>query len=520
MSAVPLTVLLTTFNHEAFIAQALESVLAQETAVRFEVVVIDDASTDATREIVRSLRDRHPECVRLAFNDVNQNSNRRFREEWERCGSEYVALLDGDDYWTSPAKLARLLAVLEQRRDCSICFHNVEVVPDDAELPAWVHNGPEWNRQVGTEDLWRTNFIAGCSPVLRRSLLPRLPRWYDDAPFGDWPLYLLCADRGSIAFVDEMMGVYRLHAGGLWTGRAEEERMRQLAAFMEDMGRHMPHHAAMAAFRVAHWRRALAVERRQAPLRSPELRRWLVAGRPSGPLEQRLDALVARHTAPGARVIRVQREPRRSWTSAEPLRLPPAPPRFTGWPVGDGPSGSVVLPWLAVDRAYELSLHIPGSTAPPLARAATVGEPVAETADAPRPPGGGGDPGPGEPFVRVEPAIVRCRRGAGAARVTWSTGDGSPGHLWLAFYPITAGLPKPGEPSIAALEALRGAGAEYLLVPQAGAWWLQRDARLRRHLRRRYRLVADEPGLARLYDVRDRRRPARGPTRRLLNRLR
>ena len=76
-----------------------------------------------------------------------------------------------------------------------------------------------------------------------------------------------------------MMGVYRLHAGGLWTGRAEEERMRQLAAFMEDMGRHMPHHAATAASQVARWRRALAVERRQAPLRSPELRRWLVAGR-------------------------------------------------------------------------------------------------------------------------------------------------------------------------------------------------------------------------------------------------
>ena len=200
MSAVPLTVLLTTYNHEAFIAQALESVLAQETDVPFEVV------RHRRRVHGRDARHRPRGCATAIpaasawpSTTVNENSNRRFREEWERCGSEYVALLDGDDYWTSPAKLARLVAVLEQRRDCSICFHDVEVVPDDPDLPAWVNNGPEWDRPVGIEDLWATNFIAGCSPVLRRSLLPRLPRWYDDAPFGDWPLYLLCADRGSIA---------------------------------------------------------------------------------------------------------------------------------------------------------------------------------------------------------------------------------------------------------------------------------------------------------------------------------
>jgi hypothetical protein len=508
MTPVPLTVIVTTYNHEAFAAQALGSVLAQETAVPFQVVVIDDASTDATSDIVRELRDRHPERVRVAFNEVNENSNRRFREEWERCGSEYVAVLDGDDYWTSTAKLARLVAVLEERPECAICFHDVAVVPDDPGHLAWVNNGPDWNRPLGIDDLWATNFIAGCSPLLRRSLLPRLPRWYDDLPMGDWPLYLLCADRGSVAFVDEVMGVYRLHAGGLWTGRAEEERLRQMAGFMEEMGRHMPRHAAAAGFQAARWRRALAVERRQAPLRSPELRRWLVAGRPSGGLEERLDAFVARHAGSDARVIRVQREPRRSWNAAEPLRLPPAPPRFAGWPVAEAPAGSTVLSWLAADRVYELSLHAPGSTAPPLARAATVGEPIEDRVDGrPAPPTE--DPAPGEPFVRVEPVVVKCRRGAGAARVTWSTGDGSPGQLWMAFYPVTAGVPEPGEPSIAALEALREAGAEYLLVPEAGRWWLERDPQLRRRLRSRYRLVADERGLARLYDVREPRARAR-----------
>ena len=508
MTPVRLTVLVTTFNHEAFIAQALESVLAQETAVPFQVVVIDDASTDATPGIVRGLGDRHPDRVRLAFNEVNENSNRRFREEWERCGSEYVALLDGDDYWTSPAKLQRLVDVLEERPECSICFHNAEVVPDDPDQLAWLNNGSDWDRPLGIDDLWATNFIAGCSPVLRRSLLPRLPGWFDDAPVGDWPLYLLCADRGSVVFVDEVMGVYRLHAGGLWTGRAEQERLSQMAAFMEEMGRYMPHHAAAARSQAARLRRALAVERRQAPLRSPELRRWLVAGRPSGPLQERLDAFLECHAGPEARVIRVQREPRRSWTAAEPLRLPPVPPRFAGWLVADESAGSTVLPWLSADRVYELSLHTPGSTGPPLARASTVGEPVGEGVDG-RPTPATEDPAPGEPFVRVEPVVVKCRRGAGAARVTWSTGDGSPGQLWMAFYPVTAGVPEPGEPSIAALEALREAGAEYLLVPEVGAWWLQRDRRLRRHLRFGYRLAGDEPGLGRLYDVREPRARAR-----------
>jgi hypothetical protein len=507
MRRVTVTVLVTTYNHEAFIAQALDGILAQQTDVPFEVVVIDDASTDATQDIVRDVRDRHPDRVRLAFNAVNENSNRRFREEWECCDSEYVALLDGDDYWTSPRKLARQVAALETHRSWSICTHDVEVMPDDPAQPSSRFNGPDFRRTLGMADLWARNFIPGCSPVLRRTLRRRLPAWYDDAPWGDWPLYLLCADRGPIAYLDDVMGVYRLHAGGLWSTAAKELHLRQDIAFLEKMSTRMPHQAAAIGCELARRRRALTVELRQAPLRSPALRRWLAAGPPSPEEEQRLGALLARHTEPGAQVVRVHREPRRSWTAWEPLRLPPPPPRFAGWRAGEGSAGSVVLPWVGADHVYELSLHYPGSTGPPLARATIVGEPAGE-GDGTAPLAAPATPGAGKPFVRVEPVVVQCRRGGGAATVTWSTGDGSPGILLLSVYPVTAGLTVPGEPSIAALEALRRAGAEYLLVPEAGAWWLKRDPALRRHLHR-YRLVGHEPGLARLYDVRGLRRRAR-----------
>ena len=93
--------------------------------------------------------------------------------------------------------------------------------------------------------------------------------------------------------------------------------------------------------------------------------------------------------------------------------------------------------------------------------------------------------------------------------------DGSPGHLWLARYPVTAGLPQDGAPTIAALEALRDAGGQYLLVPEGGTWLLQRDPSLQRHLDARYRLVADEPGLARLYDLRRLRERVRAAGRRV-----
>src|SRR5262245_33635756 len=101
------TVIVTTYNHERFIEQALASVIQQKTTFPYDVVVIEDCSTDRTPELFRDFAASYSNQVRLALAPVNENSNRLFAETWASCGSEFVATLDGDDYWSSPEKLQK-----------------------------------------------------------------------------------------------------------------------------------------------------------------------------------------------------------------------------------------------------------------------------------------------------------------------------------------------------------------------------------------------------------------------------
>jgi len=106
------SVLVTTYNHERYIAQALDSVLMQETDFDYEIVILEDCSTDATREIILAYQKRHPDKIRLRLAAQNQCSNKPFAEEFQASSSPYIAMLDGDDYWTSPEKLQKQVEFL------------------------------------------------------------------------------------------------------------------------------------------------------------------------------------------------------------------------------------------------------------------------------------------------------------------------------------------------------------------------------------------------------------------------
>src|SRR5215210_4491661 len=101
------SVLLQTYNHEKWIAQAIESVLAQETNFDFELIILEDCSTDDTRNIVIDFQRRHPEYIRLILAEKKKGDNTNLVAAWQASQSQYVAWLDGDDYWTSPYKLRR-----------------------------------------------------------------------------------------------------------------------------------------------------------------------------------------------------------------------------------------------------------------------------------------------------------------------------------------------------------------------------------------------------------------------------
>ncbi len=230
------TALVVAYNHEPFVAAALDSALAQETAFDYEVLVSEDCSTDRTREIVLDYHRRHPERMRLILSERNLRSNAVVARGIRAARGEFVALLDGDDQWTSPRKLQKQVEFLDAHPDCALCFHNAEVVHEDGSRPPWLWTPPGQKTILALADLWRGNVIATASAMFRRASIAEIPPWYDTLfPITDWPLYILAAEHGGIGYLNEVMSLYRYHAGGLYSSKSEAEKLEATARFYRVM---------------------------------------------------------------------------------------------------------------------------------------------------------------------------------------------------------------------------------------------------------------------------------------------
>ncbi len=213
-----------TYNHEKFIAQAIESVLMQEAAFPVELVIGEDCSTDKTRDIVRSYAQGQPDLIRPLLPACNIGMLRNFHATLRACRGEYIAFLEGDDYWTSPQKLQRQTEFLDRHPDFSICGHRVaHIFHEEPERTSCLSPA---QKETGTlEDILRWNYLPSPSVVYRAALGAELPAWFTDLPQGDWPLWVLLAQRGRIGFLNEVMAHYRVHGGGNWMGASADKKM-------------------------------------------------------------------------------------------------------------------------------------------------------------------------------------------------------------------------------------------------------------------------------------------------------
>lgn len=225
-----LSVSLVTYQEEAYIAQTMDSILAQETDFDFEIIVGDDASTDGTRAILKRYRDKHPDKVRLLLPEKNYGdfglSN--FMSTLEQCSGEYIAFLDGDDYWTDNSKLQRQVEFLDSNPSCSYSAHRIVHLSDDghSELSPLPARGV--NRQAANDDemafnvysvdsLIRLNFAHKISTVARSSAVRSIPAWYGTTKIAsaDWVFNLLLSKSGHIGFTEAPMAIHRKRLGNL-----------------------------------------------------------------------------------------------------------------------------------------------------------------------------------------------------------------------------------------------------------------------------------------------------------------
>ncbi len=220
------SVLITTFNHEGFISQAIDSVLMQEVKFDYEIVIGEDASTDRTQEIVLAHEKKYPGKIRVLLHDpigaardralgIGGKSN--FMESLRACQGQYLALLDGDDYWTDPHKLQKQTDFLDNHPDFAICFHDVELFYEDKTRKPRNYCPPNQKEISTIADLLGGNFMQTCSVMLRNHLFGELPEWFYSAIIGDWVFHILNAEYGKIGYLNEVMAAYRVHQGGFWT---------------------------------------------------------------------------------------------------------------------------------------------------------------------------------------------------------------------------------------------------------------------------------------------------------------
>jgi glycosyltransferase involved in cell wall biosynthesis len=227
-SDVPkVSVRLPCYNEEKNIAQAIESILVQRTDFEIEIVVGDDFSTDKTSQIISEYAHKHPQVIRVLKREKGDHYN-QLRQKYGRsynyvdilynCRGSYVAQLDGDDYWTSPDKLQRQADFLDANPDCSVCFHDVECLYENGENPKYAIAVPKVRKERYTlEDLLRKNFMVHSSVMFRRGLFGEFPGIFLGIYPADWVLHILNAQYGDIGHISEVMGVYRVHSGGVWS---------------------------------------------------------------------------------------------------------------------------------------------------------------------------------------------------------------------------------------------------------------------------------------------------------------
>jgi glycosyltransferase involved in cell wall biosynthesis len=233
-----LSVVMITYNHERFIGRAIESVLAQKVSFDYEIVIGDDCSTDGTRAIIMDFYRRYPGRILPFLRDENIGGPRNMEATLTACRGQYLALIEGDDYWTSDAKLQRQIDFLDAHHDCAICCHRVQILD---EL-GFGRTGVFPSRAAGSytiEDLLRGNFVPTCATALRRDLFGPLPSCFLEMKVGDWPRLVLVARQGKIELLDEVMAVYRIHSGGMFSSLSPPSQSLETTRMLTVLDKHL-----------------------------------------------------------------------------------------------------------------------------------------------------------------------------------------------------------------------------------------------------------------------------------------
>jgi glycosyltransferase involved in cell wall biosynthesis len=216
-----------TYNHEKFIRQCIEGFLMQKTNFPIEILIFDDASTDGAQQIIQEYASKDHRIITFLQNENQWSKGKYGLLDWlfPAAKGKYIALCEGDDYWTDPLKLQKQVDFLEANPEYSMTFHKVKIYNEiEHKFEEDVINDLT-KEDTNLHDLLKGNYIRTVSAVIRNtSQLASLIDKIKTATPGDWLLFIIIASTRKIKYMNQEMAVYRISYSGVWSTIDNKQR--------------------------------------------------------------------------------------------------------------------------------------------------------------------------------------------------------------------------------------------------------------------------------------------------------
>ena len=232
------------YNHEKYIGQCLDSIVAQKTSFAYGIYVGEDESKDNTREICKEYAAKYPDKIKLILHNQKNKTKHYGRPSGKfnlmyglLCSrAKYIAFCDGDDYWTDPLKLQKQFDFLESHNEYIGCHANVDFLFNETGEIKTAHSKPL--KDLNGEQILEKNPIVTLSALVRNH--PDIAQeWMIEAPLGDLSIYLSLTQHGQMAYLDENVGVYR-QGVGVHSTRNRSKRIRARIDSLNQMKNALP----------------------------------------------------------------------------------------------------------------------------------------------------------------------------------------------------------------------------------------------------------------------------------------
>lgn len=233
MKTHKISVVVTAYDHEEYIAQCLDSILIQKGTFDLEVVLGDDCSTDRTPQIMEEYAEKHPGTFILLPPTANMGVTKNIKRCLDACSGDYIAFCEGDDYWIDRYKLQKQMEFLESHPGYSMCFNAIMLYYENEK--GYLPHTEQFRLDKDTltiDDLIEFNVIGNFSCCMYRTdTVHKLPAKLFDIYTLDWMFNMVCSRLGKIGFIRNWMSVYRIRPHGVWSGKSRaDQRQAMLAA--------------------------------------------------------------------------------------------------------------------------------------------------------------------------------------------------------------------------------------------------------------------------------------------------